>query len=198
VNDGYDHAERIGVEGGPTKGRLAAFAVALAGSAVLGIVAGLIWAEVAPRALLQEVARGQAQQVNAESSAFISADAWFCVIVAVSGLITGVLGYRLLVRRVGWVATAGLVLGALAASLTAVWVGENMGLGTYNHLLASSAVGAFFNSSLSLGAKTGLAFWPLITSLAILLAETGARGSGKPLADVVPPGDPDWPGGHAP
>jgi hypothetical protein len=115
----------------------------------------------------------------------------------VRGRITGVLGYRLLVRRAGWAATAGLVLGALAASLIALWVGENMGLGTYNHLLASSAVGAFFSSSLALGAKSGLVFWPLLTSLVILLAETG-RGSGKPLASVVRPGDPDWPGGHAP
>jgi hypothetical protein len=187
-----------GVEGGPTKRRLAAFVMALAGSAVLGIVAGLLWAMVAPRALLQEVAHGEAQLVNAESSAFISADAWFCVIVAVGGLITGVLGYRFLVRHAGWAAAAGLVLGALAASLIALWVGENMGLGTYNHQLASSAVGAFFNSSLALGAKSGLVFWPLITSLAILLAETGKRGSGKPLASVVRPGDPDWPDGHAP
>ena len=172
--------------------------VPLAGSAVLGIAAGLIWAAVAPRALLQEVAHGEAQQVNAETSAFISADAWFCIIVAVGGLITGVLGYRILVRRAGWPATAGLVLGALAASLIALWVGENMGLGTYNHQLASSAVGVFFNSSLALGAKSGLVFWPLITSLVIVLAETGKRGSAKPLASVVHPGDPDWPGGHAP
>jgi hypothetical protein len=175
------------VEGGPTKGRLAAFAVGLAGSAVLGIAAGLIWAAVAPRALLQEVASGEAQLVNAESSAFIVADAWFCVVTAAGGLITGVLGYRLLVRRAGWAATAGLVLGALAAALVALWVGENIGLGTYNHLLASSQVGAYFHSSLALGAKTALVFWPLLTSLTILLAETGARGSSKPLASVVGP-----------
>ncbi len=175
------------VEGGPTKGRLAAFAVGLAGSAVLGIAAGLIWAAVAPRALLQEVASGEAQLVNAESSAFIVADAWFCVVTAVGGLITGVLGYRLLVRRAGWAPVVGLVLGALAAALVALWVGENIGLGTYNHLLASSQVGVYFHSSLALGAKTALVFWPLLTSLTILLAETGARGSSKPLASVVGP-----------
>jgi hypothetical protein len=190
-----------GDEGGPTKGRLAAFAVALAGSAVLGIAAGLIWAAVAPRALLQEVGQGEAQLVNVETNAFIGADAWFCLIVAVGGLITGVLGYRILVRRAGWAATLGLVLGALAAALLALWVGENMGLGTYNHLLASSQVGAFFRSSLALGAKSGLAFWPLLTSIVLLLAESG-RGSGKTLASVVRPGDPDaprgWNGGHAP
>jgi len=105
-----------GDEGGLTKGRLAAFLTALAGSAVLGIVAGLIWGEVAPRALLQEIGRGEAEQVNAETSAFIVADAWFCLIGAVGGLVTGTLGYRFLVRRAGWVAAAGLMVGAVAAA----------------------------------------------------------------------------------
>jgi hypothetical protein len=141
-------------------------------------VAGLIWAAVAPRPLLQEIARGEAELVNAESTAFIVADAWFALIVAVGGLITGILGYRILVRRAGAAATAGLVLGAVAAALLALWVGENIGLGTYNHLLASSPTGTYFNSSLALGAKSALAFWPFCTAGVILLAETGARRSG--------------------
>jgi hypothetical protein len=157
------------------KGRLAAFAAALAGSAVLGVAAGLIWAAVAPRALLQEVGHGEAQLVNAESSAFILADAWFCLISALGGAITGVVGYRLLVRRAGWIATAGLVLGAVAASLLALWTGENIGLGTYHHLLATSPDGTLFHASLVLGAKSALAFWPGLTSLILLLAEYGAR-----------------------
>jgi hypothetical protein len=168
--------------------------VALAGSAVLGIVAGLVWAAVAPRPLLQEIARGEAQVVNAETSAFIVADAWFCLIVAVGGLITGVLGYRVLVRRAGWVATAGLVLGAVAAALLAMWVGEQVGLGTYNHLLAASPVGTLFHASLALGAKSSLAFWPLLTSVVILLAESGARradqaakaATGSPAQESLP------------
>jgi hypothetical protein len=147
---------------------------------VLGIGAGLVWAAVAPRALLQEVTHGEAQVANAETSAFIAADAWFCLIVAVGGLITGVLGYRVLVRRAGWVATAGLVLGAVAAALLAVWIGENTGLGTYNHLLASSSAGTFFRASLSLGSKSAVAFWPLLTSVAILVAESGARRACRP------------------
>jgi hypothetical protein len=158
---------------------VAAFFAALAGSAVLGIAAGLIWAAVAPRALLQEVTRGEAQVVNAETSAFIGADAWFAVVVAVGGVITGALGYRVLVRRAGWVATAGLILGAVAAALLAMWVGEHTGLGTYNHLLASSAVGTTFRASLTLGSKSALAFWPLLTSVAILVAESGARRAGQ-------------------
>ncbi len=148
---------------------------ALAGSVVLGVVAGLIWAVVAPRALLQEVGPGEAELVNAESHAFIVADAWFCLIVALGGAITGVVGYRLLVRRAGWTAAAGLVLGAVAAGLLTLWIGENIGLGTYNHLLATSGNGAFFHDSLGLGAKSALAFWPGLTSVIILVAEYGGR-----------------------
>jgi hypothetical protein len=171
-------------KGGPTKGRLAAFTAALAGSAVLGVVAGLIWAAVAPRALLQEVTSGEAQFVNAETSAFIVADAWFCLITAVGGLVTGIVGYRLLVRRAGWTAAAGLVLGAVAATLLALWTGEQIGLGTYNHLLAASPDGTFFHKSLVLGAKSALAFWPGLTCLVVLLAEYGGRGA--PEADRAP------------
>ena len=154
--------------------------MALAGSAVLGVAAGLIWAAVAPRALLQEVGHGQAQLVNAESAAFILADAWFCLIAAAGGAVTGIAGYRLLVRRGGWTATAGLVLGAVAASLLMLWTGENIGLGTYNHLLAASPDGAFFYSSLALGAKSALAFWPLVTAVIILVSEWGTRRSPYP------------------
>ena len=140
-------------------------------------MAGLIWVAVAPTPLLREIAQGEAELINAESSAFIVADAWFVLITAVGGLITGVLGDRLLVRRAGPAAAAGLVLGAVAAALAALWVGDNLGLGTYHHLLASSPVGASFHASLALGAKSALALWPLCTSGVILLAESGRRDS---------------------
>jgi hypothetical protein len=139
------------------------------------VAAGLIWAAVAPRALLQEVGHGQAQLVNAESAAFIAADAWFCLIAAIGGAVTGIAGYRLLVRRAGWTAAAGLVLGTVAASLLMLWTGENIGLGTYNHLLAASPDGAFFRASLALSAKSALAFWPGLTCLIMLLAVYGGR-----------------------
>jgi len=156
------------------------------------VVAGLIWAAVAPRAALQEVARGEAQLVSPESSAFIVADAWFCAIAVAGGLVTGIVGYRFLIRRAGWVAAAGLVLGAVAAAVLALWTGENIGLGTYHHLLATSSTGAFFPASLGLGAKSALAFWPMLTSAVILLAESGTRQSAGPDRPDVP--GPDVPG----
>src|ERR1700676_1042441 len=162
--------ERSGDEGGPTKQRLAAFLAALAGSALLGVVAGLIWSAVAPRAVLKEIARGEAQLVNPESSAFIVADVWFCAIAVAGGLITGILGYRFLVRRAGWIAAGGLLLGAVAAAFLALWIGENVGQGTYNRLRATSQTGTFFHDALGLGAKSALAFWPMRTSAVILMA----------------------------
>ena len=159
---------------------------ALAGSAVLGVLAGITWSLVAPRALLEEIGHGEAELVNAESNAFILADVWFCLIVVIGGAITGIIGYRLLVRRADWIAAAGLVLGAAAAALLALWTGENIGLGTYNHLLASSQDGTFFHASLALGAKSALAFWPLLTSAVILLSEYGGRRPAEAAGTAEP------------
>jgi hypothetical protein len=164
--------------------------VALAGSALLGVVAGLIWAAVAPRAILQEVGSGQAQLVNAESSAYIVADVWFCAVTVVGGLITGILGYRFGVRRAGWMAAVGLVLGAVAAAWLTLLIGEHIGLGTYNHLLETSRNGVFFHDSLALGAKSALAFWPLLTSAVILMGESGARRSAAAAAVGPAPAGP--------
>jgi hypothetical protein len=165
-------------------------AVALIGSAVLGLPAGLIWGEAAPRALLQETGTaGVAEFVNAETSAFIGADAWFCGIAAVAGLITGLLGYRFLVApRAGGAraaATAGLVLGALAGAFIMLWLGEQIGLSAYQHHLASSPNGTTFSASLSLGAKSALSFWPMLTAIVILIAEWAGRRTAEP-AEPVP------------
>src|SRR5260370_35171090 len=114
----------------------------------------------------------------------------------------------MLVRRGGAADTIGLVLGAGGAALVGLWVGDNIGLGTYNHLLATSSTGTFFHSSLALGAKSTLAFWPLCTSAVILLAETGARrsaqaaGRGRHRQQEQPDASGMWtpepPGGHSP
>lgn len=162
------------------------FAVALAGSALLGLLAGFVWGEVAPRALLQEVSPGTAQFVNVETSAFIVADGWFCLIGAAAGLLTGLLGYRfLLAARTGpraaegirGAATAGLILGGIAGAFVMLWLGEQIGLSGYDQHLASSPAGTLFPASLALGAKSALAFWPLMTAVIILVAEWGTRRS---------------------
>jgi hypothetical protein len=153
--------------------------VSLAVTAAAGLLAGLIWGQVAPRAQVQEVSAGVAQLVNAETRAFIGADGWFCLIAAVGGLLTGTAGYLLGIRRRGnatqAAVTAGLILGAVAAGFVMRWLGEQSGQQAYARQLAHAPAGATFSSSLTLGAASALAFWPLFTALVIVVAEVGRR-----------------------
>jgi hypothetical protein len=157
--------------------------VALVGSAVLGLIGGLIWGELAPRAMLEEISTGTAEVINAETRAFFGADAWFCGISAVAGLLTGVLGYRFAVaHRDGGAraaVAAALIAGAVAGEFTMLWLGEQIGLSSYNQHLASSPNGTLFAASLALGAKSALAFWPFFTAVVLLIAEWGTRPAAK-------------------
>ena len=163
----------------PVRRAAAWFAVTLAGSALLGGLAGLIWGAAAPRALLREVGDGTAQLVNAETTAFIAADAWFCGIAAVAGLLTGLVGYRFASARrddtAGPASAAGLILGAVAGAFLMLWVGEQIGLSGYDQHLAASPKGTLFLAPLALGAKTAIVFWPMITAIVILVTEWGTR-----------------------
>ena len=146
----------------------------LAATAVLGIPAGYIWALLAPRALAQVVSRGAADVVNAETTAFIVADAWFVLIAAIGGLLTGVAGYLLVVRGRGVPATVGLILGGVGAAALMLWIGDNYGHAQFQHRLQTSPTGTYLHASLSLGAKGALAFWPMFAALAIVIPEAVA------------------------
>ncbi len=139
----------------------------MAASALLGLLVGLIWSAVAPRALLVVQSRGVAFVVNSETSAFIEADAWFCLLTAVCGLICGTVGYLLAVRRYGATALIGLVLGGVAASLLAMWVGQQQGLASFRVRLAVSPAGTRLREPLVLGGHGALAFWPLFVGLVV-------------------------------
>jgi hypothetical protein len=159
----------------------------LAVSVMIGLAGGLIWGELAPRAMLEEVGAGTAQVVNAETRAFFGADVWFSGIAVVAGLLTGLLGYRFAVvprdaAAARAAVTGALVAGALAGGLVMLWLGERIGLSGYNQHLASSATGTLFASSLALGSKSALAIWPLFTAIVVLVAEWSAR----PAAEQPP------------
>jgi hypothetical protein len=146
--------------------RDAAAALAVAASTVaLGVLAGLGWAAVAPRPLLVMTSPGAAVLINTETSAFIAADAAFCLVCLAGGVLSGVLGYLFAVRRHGPLAMAGLITGAFAAAFAARWVGEQSGLATFQHLLATLPAGARFRDSLALGASGALAAWPLAAAV---------------------------------
>jgi hypothetical protein len=165
--------------GSTARSTAAWIAAVLAGSAVVGLLGGLIWGELAPRAVLQEIGAGTAQVVNAETRAFFGADVWFCGIAVLAGLLTGVLGYRFAVATRDAAAraavAAALILGALAGALVMLWLGGQIGLSGYNQHLASSLGGTLFPASLALGSKSALALWPLFTAIVVLVAEWGTR-----------------------
>jgi hypothetical protein len=179
-------------------GTALALLIPLAATAVIGIPAGYIWAWLAPRALAQVVSRGAANVVNPETTAFIAADAWFVLIAVIGGLLTGIAGYLLLVRRRGAPAALGLILGGLAAAALMLWIGDNYGHAAFQHRLLTDRPGTYLHAALSLGSKAALAFWPMLVALVIVVPEAvaylrsprkdrTARSAGQPAGRPAEP-----------
>ena len=164
------------------------FLAVLVATAVFGVPAGYLWAVLAPRALAQVVSRGGAGLVNPETNAFIAADAWFALIAALGGLLTGVAGYLLVVRRRGAPAALGLILGGLAAAALMAWIGDNYGHAVFQHRLLTSPTGTRLHASLSLGSKGAILFWPVVAALVIAIPEAVAyfRGPSRPPPQATP------------
>ena len=173
-----------------------ALLIPLAATAVIGIPAGYIWALLAPRALAQVVSRGAAQVVNPETTAFIAADAWFVLIAVVGGLLTGIAGYLLLVRRWGAPAALGLILGGLAAAALMLWIGDNYGHAAFQHRLLTDRPGTYLHAALSLGSKGALAFWPMLVALVIVVPEAAAYLRSSRKNRPAEPAEPAEPAGH--
>src|SRR6266702_2119913 len=129
--------------GGQALAVTAVCAAIVAGSALLGLLAGLAWTAVAPHALLVSTGGGGANVVNPETSAFIVADGWF-----------------------------GLLGGGVAAALIARWVGQRSGQAAFGRQLAVSRPGALLQAPVSLGAHGAIAFWPLAAGFVVGGIET--------------------------
>jgi hypothetical protein len=160
-----------------------------AGTVLLGLAAGFLWAVVAPRPMLVMTGRGTAAVINAETGAFIAGDGWYCFICLAGGLLSGLVGYLIAVRSYGPVAMIMVLVSALAAALITLWIGEHVGLVSYRHLLASLPAGARLHATLTLGARSAIAFWPLGAGLmaggmelAAMLRERQVTAPGSALA----------------
>lgn len=179
-------------------GAVAVLLAAAAASAVLGLLAGLLWSVLAPRPLLVVASRGVAYVVNPETNAFIAADGWFCLLTAIGGLICGLAGWFLVVRRWGPPAVAGLAGGGVAASLLAMWVGQQQGLAHFRATLAVSRVGTHLHEPLALGGHGALAFWPLFAALVVGTIELASQSAERKRTEAalaapppVPPAAPE-------
>ena len=136
----------------------------IAGSAVVGLAAGLTWAAAAPRVVYQvyTLKPPTAYAVNPETSAFIAADGWYCLLAVIGGALIGLAGYLFGVRRYGPVPMAAIVIGATGAAFLTEWLGHQLsGAPGFNHLLATSKPGTLLHAPISLGSQGALAFWPL-------------------------------------
>jgi hypothetical protein len=148
----------------PGVGLLPSLAI-LAGSLGLGLVAGLAWTALAPHVVYVVAGRGSANVVNPETSAFIAADAWYCLIGVAGGILIGLAGYVLAVRRHGPAPMVAVVAGAIIAGIAARVVGEHQGLGRFNHQLLTSPTGTVLRAPLSLAGDMSAVFWPTRSSL---------------------------------
>ncbi len=184
-----------GGRAGPDRGllaALAALAAVIAGTALLGAAAGFLWAAVAPRALIVVLAPGTPYAVNPETSAFIAADGWFTLLTVAGGIISGLLGYALAVRRHGALAMAGVLVGGTAAALIAKWIGQQSGAAAYSHGLAAGPPGVLLREPLMLGGLGALAFWPFAAGLvaggieAVILLRERRLASSPPQAVALP------------
>jgi hypothetical protein len=150
--------------GSATRRALIVACLIVLGSGVVGAAAGLAWAAAAPRVVYQVYTLNPptAYAINSETSAFIAADAWYCLLAVIGGALIGLFGYLLGVRRDGPVPMAGIVLGATGAAFLTEWLGHRQSGGPgFNHLLSTSRPGTLLHAPISLGAQGALAFWPL-------------------------------------
>jgi hypothetical protein len=156
---------RPGPQPGPA---LLAAVLVVVGSAVVGLAAGLIWAAVAPRVQYQvyTLHPPTAYATNPETSGFIAADGWYCVIALIGGALIGLLAYLFAVRRYGPAAMTGVVIGSVVAAFITAWVGHQAsGALGFNALLASAKPGSYLYAPISLGSHGALAFWPFAAAV---------------------------------
>jgi hypothetical protein len=184
----YSRPTRPGSQG---RALLAAVLI-LASSVVIGLAGGAIWAAVAPRVVyqVQSLSPPTAYATNPETSAFIAADGWYCLVALAGGALIGLLGYLIGVRRYGPGPMAAVVVGSVAAAFVTVWLGHQLsGAPGFDHVLATSRPGTFLRAPISLGAHGAVGFWPLaaaavaggIELVGVLRARHQAPYGGMPM-----------------
>ncbi|MGI5168880.1 hypothetical protein ACQEU3_31485 [Spirillospora sp. CA-253888] len=164
------------------------WAVVSALIALLGPLAGLLWAAVAP-AVAYLVVRGEALPADPEGQGPIGIDARYALICAVAGLLCGVLAYLRGGRGNDVALLLGLATGGLAAALLAAYVGHRIGLSGFERAVAAAADGATVTGVAELRAQGLVVAWPLLAVAAYGVLELlvkrlpagdgGGRGAGE-------------------
>jgi hypothetical protein len=156
--------------------------------AVAGVLAGLLWWGLAPRAQFTVTASGPQVIGNPSEELLAADDAVYTLVVAGLGLLAG-LGAWLVRRHRGLGGLLGVALGMLAADLVAWQVGELLGPGPTKAELART--GARVTTALHLAALPALAIGVLTAVLVYLIATLVTRSDDLGRAPGEgPPGRP--------
>jgi hypothetical protein len=148
----------------------------LLGLAVLGVLLGVLWWGLAPRAEFRITADGPVAIGNPSEELLVADDAVFVLVVAAVGLVAG-LGAWVVRRSRGVAGLVGVALGMLAAGAVAWRIGELLGPGPTSAAL--SRVGARVTTGLALDSlPAALAVGPFVAVLVYVMAALLARSEG--------------------
>lgn len=151
--------------------RLAGFAAASLG---LGAAAGVVWWLVVKPPAYELNSNGGATTTERGLSQFIAADAWFCIIGLMVGLLIGIAAWRWL-RTLGWSVVLVVLVCATAAALMCWLVGYRLGPGDFEARLAAAQPGQLVPIPLTLRARASLLTWPFFAIIPVLLGSSLGR-----------------------
>jgi hypothetical protein len=169
--------------------------------ALAGVLAGLLWWWLAPRADFRITGSGPVAVGNPSNELFVADDSVFTLVLAAFGLVSGAAAWFLRRRR-GVAIVVALAVGGSLMSVLAWQLGELLGTGPTEAELAD--VGTVVTTALQLGSLPALAVAPFTALLVYLLGVLSVRGDdlgrtpeAPPAGAVVPTGAPDGPGSAA-
>lgn len=157
-------------------GRLASFAAVSLG---LGAAAGVVWWLVVKPPAYELNSNGGATTTERGLTEFIAADAWFCAIGLVAGLLIGLAAWRWL-GTLGWSVVLVVLVCATAAALTCWLVGYRLGPGDFSARLAAAQPGELVAIPLTLRARASLLTWPFFAIIPVLLGSSLGRDDEEP------------------
>ncbi|MGN6244897.1 MAG: hypothetical protein ACTHQ3_14680 [Motilibacteraceae bacterium] len=134
---------------------------------LLGLVVGALWALVAPQPVWVVVDGGLLMD-SLTSGALVAADGWLAVLCLLAGLLLAALAVRRWPHHpVG--ALAGLVGGGVAGAVVAAWLGQALRSADVVARAAGLPLGARVDGGLTLRAPGVLLFWPIASTLLVLV-----------------------------
>lgn len=179
-----DLADRpAGVAPSPVARDLRSALLAAGGSAVAGLLVGLVWRWVTPLESFQKEG-GAGVPVGAAETA-VAADGWFAVCSGVAGILAAVAAVVLLRRgRLG--ALVGLVAGGLLGAAVAWRTGLLLSPPPVSESLATVPAGERFDGPLRLSAIGVLLAWPTtaVISFFAIVAGLDVDHDERPVAPV--------------